>query len=91
VFDISIRPSDGLVAIASNTFDDNSGGVSLFDGSTWTTYTTANSPLSHFQVESVAFDRDGNLWVGPLSTGVEEILLGEVNDVIFRDGFDATG
>lgn len=88
VFDISIRSSDGLVAIASNTFDDNSGGVSLFDGTTWTTYTTANSPLSHFQVESVEFDRDGNLWVGPLSTGVEEIILGTPNDVIFRDGFD---
>jgi ligand-binding sensor domain-containing protein len=89
VFDISIRASDGLVAIASNTFDDNSGGVSLFDGATWTTYTTANSPLSHFQVESVAFDKAGNLWVGPLSTGVEEILLGNSIDVVFQNGFDA--
>jgi ligand-binding sensor domain-containing protein len=89
VFDISIRASDGLVAIASNTFDDNSGGVSLFDGTTWTTYTTANSPLSHFQVQSVAFDNDGNVWVGPESTGVEEILLGDRIDVVFQNGFDA--
>ena len=77
VFDISVRSSDGLVAIAANTFDGgNFGGVSVFDGSAWTTYTTANSPLSHFQVVSVAFDRSGDLWVAPLSTGVEEILLG---------------
>jgi ligand-binding sensor domain-containing protein len=89
VFDISIRASDGLVAIASNTFDDNSGGVSLFDGTTWTTYTTANSPLSHFQVQSVAFDHDGNVWVGPESTGVEEILLADRIDVVFQNGFDA--
>ncbi|HSS07199.1 MAG TPA: two-component regulator propeller domain-containing protein [Rhodanobacteraceae bacterium] len=90
VFDISIRPDDGLVAIASNTFDGgNFGGVSLFDGTTWTTYTTANSPLSHFQVESVEFDRNGNLWVGPMSTGVEEILIGTPpNDVVFQNGFE---
>ena len=92
VFDISIRSDDGLVAIASNSFDGgNFGGVSLFDGTAWTTYTTANSPLSHFQVESVEFDRNGNLWVGPLSTGVQEILIGTPpSDVVFQDGFDGT-
>lgn len=90
VFDISIRSSDGLVAIASHTFDNNAGGVSLFDGTTWTTYATDNSPLSHSQVTSVAFDRSGNLWVGPLSTGVEEILMGTPIDVIFKNGFDAS-
>jgi hypothetical protein len=90
VFDISIRSSDGLAAIASNTFDGgNFGGVSLFDGTTWTTYTTANSPLSHFQVVSVAFDPNGDLWVVPLSTGVQEILLGAPPaDIVFQDGFD---
>ena len=90
VFDISVRSSDGLVAIAANTFDGgNFGGVSVFDGSAWTTYTTANSPLSHFQVVSVAFDRSGDLWVAPLSTGVEEILLGlPPPDVVFQNGFE---
>jgi len=91
VYDISIRPSDGLVAVASFTFDDNSGGVSLFDGAAWTTYTTANSPLTHFQVQSVAFDANGNLWVGPLATGVQEIQLGTApTDLLFRNGFEAS-
>jgi len=42
-------------------------------------------------VESVEFDRNGNVWVGPLSTGVQEILIGTPpSDVVFQDGFDGT-
>ena len=58
VSDVARRSSDGLIAIASNqgsTFP-YTGGVSTFDGTTWTHYTPENSPLTHWQVVAVEFD-----------------------------------
>jgi len=40
------------------------GGVSKFDGVSWTTYTVANSGLASNYVFSVTSDRDGNKWFG---------------------------
>jgi hypothetical protein len=78
VYDVARRPSDGLIAIASNqpeTFP-YTGGVSTFDGSTWRHYTPDNSPLTHWQVVAVEFDANGNLWASPYSEGVVQIMIG---------------
>ena len=75
VTDIEVR-SDGLVAVTSVEWLEK-GGVSLFDGSHWTTYTTTNSPLPHRQVEAVGFDAAGHLWVGATSEGVAQVFIGE--------------
>ncbi len=78
VSDVARRPSDGLIAIANNqggTFP-YTGGVSTFDGATWTHYTMDNSPLPHWQVVAAEFDAKGNLWASPLSEGVVQILIG---------------
>jgi ligand-binding sensor domain-containing protein len=39
-------------------------GVSKFDGTTWTTYTTANSGLAWNYVSAIAIDGQGNKWFG---------------------------
>lgn len=78
VVDVTRRASDGLIAIASiqpGTFP-YTGGVSTFDGQSWTHYTPSNSPLTHWQVVAVEFDRDGDLWVSPTSEGLVEIKIG---------------
>jgi ligand-binding sensor domain-containing protein len=78
---IARRASDGLIAIANNQPSTwpYTGGVSTFDGHTWTHYTSENSPLTHWQCVSVAFDADGNLWASPMSEGVVQIMLGRPN------------
>ena len=71
--------ADGVVAVGGydlQAFPTLTGGVSVFDGETWTTYTRQNSPLPHNQVEDVFFDQDGHLWVSPISEGVAQILVG---------------
>ena len=53
------------------------GGVSKFDGTTWTTYTTANGLASN-TVRAIATDSAGNKWfstdagVSKLGTGTPE-------------------
>ena len=55
---VSRCPCDALVAVATqqgSTFP-YTGGVSIFNGTTWTHYTPDNSPLTHSQVVHVEFD-----------------------------------
>ena len=52
------------------------GGVSIFDGTTWRHFTPNNSPLAHWQVVVVEFDANGNLWASPYSEGAVQITLG---------------
>jgi hypothetical protein len=77
VYDVARRASDGLIAIASNQPSTwpYTGGVSTFDGTTWTHYTMDNSPLPHWQVVAAEFDTKGNLCASPMSEGVVQILL----------------
>ena len=78
VYDVARRASDGLIAIASNqpsTYP-YTGGVSTFDGTSWTHYTMDNSPLPHWQVVAAEFDLKGNLWASPISEGVVQIMIG---------------
>ncbi len=53
------------------------GGVSRFDGSHFTHYTTEEG-LSHFDVNSLIQDRDGNIWMG---------IWGHGLNVLYRSGF----
>ena len=78
VSSVARRSSDGLIAIGSfqGFTAPYTGGVSTFDGKTWTHYTPENSPLQHWQVAAVEFDIKGNLWASPLSTGVVQIMIG---------------
>ena len=79
VADVTRRASDGLIAIASyqgSTWP-YTGGVSTFNGTTWTHYTPQNSPLTHWQVVAVEFDGNGNLWASAMSEGVVQIMIGE--------------
>ncbi|HZS17831.1 MAG TPA: hypothetical protein VFA51_07855 [Candidatus Udaeobacter sp.] len=78
VYDVARRASDGLIAIANNQPSTwpYTGGVSTFDGTTWTHYTMDNSPLPHWQVIAAEFDTKGNLWASPISEGVVQILIG---------------
>jgi hypothetical protein len=66
--------------VAAGAFDGQNwpyqGGVTLFDGETWSTYTAENSPLQHEQVEDVTFDPEGHLWVSSMSQAVAAILVG---------------
>ena len=73
---ISLRTvSSGWACSDGQTFP-YLGGVASFDGATWSTYTTANSPLPHNQISSLAADASGNVWVGTASMGLAEILAG---------------
>jgi hypothetical protein len=78
VQDVARRSSDGLIAIASTQGGTwpYTGGVSTFNGTTWTHYTPQNSPLTHWQVEAVEFDANGNLWASAMSQGLVQILIG---------------
>ncbi|HSK28766.1 MAG TPA: FG-GAP-like repeat-containing protein, partial [Candidatus Limnocylindria bacterium] len=92
IFDVARRQSDGLIAIANyqgSTFP-YTGGVSTFDGNTWTHYTPENSPLTHRKVTAVEFDRNGNLWASPMSEGVVQIMIGASSHAAPFD-FDGDG
>lgn len=43
--------------------DTMEGGVSKFDGTNWTNYTTADSLVSN-NVKAIAIDKEGNIWFG---------------------------
>jgi ligand-binding sensor domain-containing protein len=89
---VTIR-DDGLVGVASFNFFPNVGGVNTFDGTKWVGYTTANSPLTHFQCEAVQFDADGDLWASAMSEGVVEILVGGTRGAwtLLGDGLPGAG
>ncbi|HUM47511.1 MAG TPA: hypothetical protein PLD84_11310, partial [Chitinophagales bacterium] len=52
------------------------GGFSVYDGSTFVSYTDQNSPLAHKQVEDLELDQAGNLWILTQSEGI----------TVFREG-----
>ena len=69
---VSYTTANGLVnnyvsAIAidnqGNKWFGTAGGVSKFDGATWTSYTKANGLANNF-ITSVAIDKQGNKWFG---------------------------
>ncbi len=76
VTSVAVR-DDGLVAAASQDIINwpYDGGVSLFDGSTWTTYGYGESNLPHHQCYDVEFDAAGNLWAAMVNYGGVEIVI----------------
>ncbi len=76
---VAVRESDGRLAVTTQQPETwpYTGGISV-RGETgqWTHYTTANSPLTHWQVSSPVFDADGHLWASAMSQGVVQILMG---------------
>jgi ligand-binding sensor domain-containing protein len=68
--------SDSIIAIAAAPdgsvwfgSDDDTYGVSHFDGETWTTYTTADG-LANNEVMSIVVAPDGSVWFGTWEDGV---------------------
>jgi len=50
------------------------GGVSVYDGSSFTNYTTANSGLTNSSVSGICADSDGNpVWIATLNGGVNRL------------------
>ncbi len=50
------------------------GGVGDFDGATWVSYTTANSPLPHNQVTAITVDTSGKVWIGTAGEGAATLM-----------------
>ncbi|UCD75738.1 MAG: hypothetical protein JSV91_02250, partial [Phycisphaerales bacterium] len=76
---IDVR-DDGLVGLSAygNT---GQGTAALIDGdpgnpASWSVYLYGDSPLPHWQLDAVAFDADGDLWISALSEGVAVIEVG---------------
>lgn len=60
----------------------NLGGLSRFDGTTWTTLTT-DQGMPSMSVKALAVDpRDGSLWAGTLATGIDAGLVHVVNGAV---------
>ena len=65
------------------------GGLTHFDGQTWTTYTQENSPLLEEQIwelESRAIAGGYELWVGTAGQGIAVLT---VSSAVFADGFES--
>ncbi len=45
-------------------------GLFKYSGSTWTQYTTANSPLHSLELTKLFVDSEGNLWIGSSDAGI---------------------
>ena len=54
---------DIWVSIGPNE-EGNFGGINVYDGSGWSSFTEDNSGLPHNEATEMTEDRDGNMWVG---------------------------
>ncbi|MBI5218361.1 MAG: T9SS type A sorting domain-containing protein [Bacteroidia bacterium] len=57
---------------AGNIWFGTDGGVTKFNGTTWTSYTITNSNLSNNNVYSIEQTQDGNMWFGTAGSGACE-------------------
>lgn len=78
--------ADGLVALAARTGINQDGGLDLIDGNpsvpaSWTSYTAPSAPIPHPQVEEVAFDGQGHVWISGASEGVAVLRIGAWDDL----------
>jgi ligand-binding sensor domain-containing protein len=76
---IDVR-DDGLVGLSAYG-ETGDGAAIMIDGdvddpTSWNVYTYGSSPLPHWQVDAVAFDANGDLWISALSEGVAVLLTG---------------
>lgn len=87
---VAIRATDGRLAVTTQQPETwpYTGGISVRnDNGTWTHYSTANSPLTHWQVSTPHFDAEGHLWASAMSEGVVQIKIGLRPGDIDGDGF----
>ncbi len=81
VVSFDIRPSDGLVAVATSQQETlpYHGGVALFDADAneWTSYDYGSSFLPFYAPGDVQFDADGHLWIAVLNFGAVQVFIGE--------------
>ncbi len=79
VVSLDIRQSDGLLAAASSQqgVPPYQGGVTLFDGNSWTSYNYGSSFLPFYAPGEVRFDGDGHLWIAMLNFGAVHVLIGD--------------
>jgi ligand-binding sensor domain-containing protein len=46
------------------------GGLTVYDGTTWSTYLQDSSPIAHKQVEDIELDQFGNVWMVTQTMGI---------------------
>lgn len=76
---VEVAPDDSVWV---NAFEVNSaqGGLTHFDGTTWTTYTAANSPLLHDQLDVLRtrpIKGGYELWIGTAFEGINVVTVAE--------------
>ena len=54
------------------------GGISLYNGTSWTSFLYGSSPIAHLQVEDIEMDTLGNLWINTQSEGITVYKTGGV-------------
>ena len=63
-FVYGIDPWCIVIDASGNKWVGDYGGLAKFDGTNWTAYNTGNSELPDNHVQSLAFDDEGNKWIG---------------------------
>ena len=81
---------DGVIGLSSYAPVGN-GAVAIIQGPaddpvSWNSYFYGQSPLPHWQLDAVAFDAAGKLWISALSEGVAVLDIGEVTTPGDLDG-----
>jgi hypothetical protein len=89
VVDITIRPGDGLVAVATSQQEipPYTGGVALFDRASgeWIGYDHGSSFMPFYAPGDLQFDADGHLWIGVLNFGAVHLLIGDEGPGVLGD------
>lgn len=70
VSSIVINDGDSVFISSYNASGFFYGGVSIFNGISWTTFTIANSDLPSEQIDDMEIDAFGNLWINTFTKGV---------------------
>jgi hypothetical protein len=79
VYRVHVAPDGSLWVFSQNDFPPYAGGLTHFDGTTWTTYTPANSPLREIPIACLAsrpVTGGYELWVGLQSQGIAVLTVG---------------
>jgi len=88
VDDVAVR-DDGLVAASAFVFGQIDGGVSLFDGQSFTNITPQNSALPTEQTFALHFAPDGDLLIG--TGGLFGVTIADLppGEIVFKNGFES--
>jgi ligand-binding sensor domain-containing protein len=72
------------VGVDNRVWAGSRAGLSVYNGSSWTTYNTSNSDLPNDRVESIAIDGAGNVWVACVTRfdGANWVTYPSIEDAI---------